>query len=330
MTSRQPNHRHDCPCNDCVRRRNGRRRREADRSAEEGRPLPQGSQLYEILRDLPPIYDTEPMPPASAPIPTPMPNTDLPPRVQEVVDDLQGRTRQPAVDIDTDRRIPPANPDDFMGQRAPPVHPAGNVEATPTPSQSDGGMKGWLFVLLFAVAIGGVAYCAVQSKLIEFNAPTVSLPALLPTETPTTTQPPPTKVPNSDATVMMPPTLTLAPTEALPTPTPTPTTTPVPTPTAEITTPTPTEREIVVNAFAECDGQYSGRDRQFRAQAANHAIDEGRQTVADIRGLVNKHCGGVFPELARHGLQPAAKPTATPVPTPISTLWPTPTILPTP
>lgn len=302
MASRQPNHRHDCPCNDCVRRRNARRRREANRYAEEGRPLPQRSQLYEIERGLPPVYEPGSM------------------EVHDIVDAVRNRTS---------RQIPPANPDDFLNQRASPVQPAVDIDAAPRPSQSGGGMKGWLIILVIAAAIGGVAYCAVQSKLIEFNAPTVSLPAILPTETPTPTQPPPTETPIPDATVMMPPTPTSAPTD---TPIPIPTATPVPTPTAEIATSAPTEREIVVNAFAECDGQYSGADHQFRAQAANHAIDEGRQTVADIRELVDEYCGGAIPKLAVGNTEhpTTTKPTATATPTSVPTVRPTPTKVPTP
>ena len=60
----------------------------------------------------------------------------------------------------------------------------------------------------------------------------------------------------------------------------------------------PTEREIVVNAFGECAGQYSGANKRFRMRAADGAIANGRQTVADVRGLVEEHCDGVFPQLS--------------------------------
>lgn len=49
-------HHYSCPCNDCVRQRNGRRRRSADRYADDGRPLPAGSMWYEVPRDLPVKY----------------------------------------------------------------------------------------------------------------------------------------------------------------------------------------------------------------------------------------------------------------------------------
>lgn len=67
-------------------------------------------------------------------------------------------------------------------------------------------------------------------------------------------------------------------------------------PTAVPTAAGPSEREVVVDAFASCAGQYSGADRDFRAQAADSAIADGRQSVADIRALVEEHCGGVFPD----------------------------------
>ena len=60
---------------------------------------------------------------------------------------------------------------------------------------------------------------------------------------------------------------------------------------------TPTEREIVVNAFGECAGQYSGADKRFRTRAVDSAITDERQTVSDVRRLVEEHCGGVFPQL---------------------------------
>ena len=66
-------------------------------------------------------------------------------------------------------------------------------------------------------------------------------------------------------------------------------------PTAEPTVAAPTEREAVVDAFASCGGQYTGNDWDFRARAADSAIADGRQTVADIRALVEEHCGGVSP-----------------------------------
>ena len=52
-------HHHTCRCNDCVRRRNAARRRAEWRDLERGMPRPSGSTLYEVMRDLPPIYEDE-------------------------------------------------------------------------------------------------------------------------------------------------------------------------------------------------------------------------------------------------------------------------------
>ena len=70
-------------------------------------------------------------------------------------------------------------------------------------------------------------------------------------------------------------------------------------PTLIPTTMPPTEQEVVVNAFAECNDQYSGSDKEFRALAADDAVADGRQSVDQIRALVELHCDGVFPELAK-------------------------------
>ena len=118
--------------------------------------------------------------------------------------------------------------------------------------------------------------------------------AAVTTPSPTPT-PAPTATPLPAVVVAPTPTNTPVPTE---TPPPTPTSTPVPKATTTPTLQPPTEREVVVNAFAVCDGQYSGRDKEFRLHAADSAISDGRQTVADIRALVEEHCGRVFPRLA--------------------------------
>lgn len=41
-------HHYACRCNDCVRQRNARRRRDAARYAADGNPLPSGAMWYEI------------------------------------------------------------------------------------------------------------------------------------------------------------------------------------------------------------------------------------------------------------------------------------------
>lgn len=60
-------HHYSCPCNDCVRQRNARRRRTADRHADEGRPLPAGAMWYEVPRDHPIRYADDVAPSGSSP-----------------------------------------------------------------------------------------------------------------------------------------------------------------------------------------------------------------------------------------------------------------------
>ena len=105
--------------------------------------------------------------------------------------------------------------------------------------------------------------------------------------------PTPTLTPTTPPTIAPVPTATALPT-ATPTPEPTVQSLPVSTPVVVV----PSEQEVVVNAFAECNGQYSEWDRDHRAWAARSAVAEGRQTVADIRALVERYCDGVFPDLA--------------------------------
>ena len=178
-----------------------------------------------------------------------------------------------------------------------------------------------VIVLIAAVAGGGAVYAAMLyldrnpvdvAVSVRSATPTTPAPELSPTNTPTPA-PLPTDTPL--------PTATSHPTDT-PTPPPTPTATPAPTPTP--TAIPPTEREIVVNAFAECDGQYSGRDKDHRFRAANSAIEEGRQTVADVRALVERYCRGVFAELVVAAM---VQPTSTP-PRPTATIPLKPTVTP--
>ena len=64
MENRQ--HHYSCRCNDCVRQRNARRRRSADRHAEEGNPWPAGAMWYEVPRDHPIRYADDIAPSASS------------------------------------------------------------------------------------------------------------------------------------------------------------------------------------------------------------------------------------------------------------------------
>ena len=87
----------------------------------------------------------------------------------------------------------------------------------------------------------------------------------------------------------------------------------------------PTEREIVVNAFAECNGTHSGEEKRRRFAATNSAIDRDLRSVASIRALVKENCGGVFPMLTA-----AAQPAVTPTPLPTATKTPVPNYTPRP
>ena len=297
MARQQPNHRHDCRCNACVRRRNARRRRDEERYREEGRPLPQGSQRYEIERNLPPVYDSRSM------------------DVQDIVESVRNRSGRP---------IPPARSDSYLDRPTGYATPELPPSLVREEARRNSRMAWSLVILLIAGMVGVIVYGVVYLDWLEPDLPAVSLPA--PLLTPTPTQLPPTKTPNPDAsTTLMAPTPTVS-----HNPTAVPTSVPVFTPTTPVAVSVPTEQEIVVNAFAECDGQYSGVDLQFRTQAANHAIEEGRQTVADVRRLVDEYCDGVIPTPVLTGTEhpTLAKPTVTSAPTP-TVRPPTPTKMPT-
>ena len=183
-----------------------------------------------------------------------------------------------------------------------------------------------LLVALLAAAIGGAIVYGVMLYL-ERNPLQVDLQVRSATATPV-----PLPVPSPTPAPLP------LPTDApIPTPTPIILAQPAPSPTAEVATPTPgaatqtPEQRVVINAFAECDGQYDGWHKNHRAWGARSAIEEGRQTVADIRALVVRYCGGVFPELAvvvqQPTITPSIRPTATASPPPTKTP-PPPTALP--
>ena len=185
-------------------------------------------------------------------------------------------------------------------------------------------------VMLVLAAFGaGIVYGAVRLGWLETDdPPAVSLPVLLPTETPQSAELSPTETPNPATPTLLIPTPTLLPTFTLSPP-------PilVAIPTATITTAVPTEQEIVVSAFAECRGQYSGADRQSRLWATNQSIKNGFHTVESVRKLVDEHCGGMSPELV--AAVSTERPTVTispvpPEPTPMPQPSPTPTLLPKP
>ena len=184
-----------------------------------------------------------------------------------------------------------------------------------------------LVIAIVAAVIGGAAvYGALLylgSNPVQVNVSVVEVMA-----TPT---PPPSPTPAPSPTDTPRPATTPSPT---PSPSPKPRATLRPTPTKPAPTPTPagpTEQEMVVNAFAECNGKYSGEERRRRVVATNSAIDRKLHSIASIRALVEQNCGGVFPGLTVADSRPAATepPKPTLMPSPAPTLRPT-LVVPTP
>ncbi len=183
-----------------------------------------------------------------------------------------------------------------------------------------------LVIAVIAAVIGGsVAY----GVLLYLGRSPLEVTVQLRQETPShapALPPSPTAAPS--------PTATASPTTAPPTVSSTVTSLPTPTtassPTATPTPAGPTEREIVVNAFAACNGQFSGEQKRRRIAVTNSAIDRDLHSVASIRALVEANCGAVFP----YPLIVAGRPSGTPVPgaalIPTFTPRPTPTLSPTP
>ena len=183
-------------------------------------------------------------------------------------------------------------------------------------------------MLVAAVIGGGAVYGAML--YLDRNPVDLEIPALgsvpLPNPTPSATTPPahqsqiatPTGIPATETPAPK------APTPAAPQPA-----------TAAASTPATdasAEREIVLNAFGECAGQYSGDDKRFRMQAADDAISGGRQTVAEVRRLVEEHCDGIFPNTPAAALAPTPTPRAGPETAPARPTLPpaTPTATPEP
>ena len=185
-----------------------------------------------------------------------------------------------------------------------------------------GMMRVLAIALVFTVIGGGIVYGAtlyLGRNPVQVNVSVVEVMATpTPPSSPTHT-PPPIDTPRPATTPRYTPppsptpqaTLRLASTKPAPTPTPA----------------GPTEREIVVEAFAECDGKYSGDEKRRRFAAANSAIDRDLHSVASIRALVEENCSEVFPAAeAQPDVTPAPLPTATKTPVPNYTPRPMPTI----
>ena len=294
-------HHYTCRCNDCVRQRNARRRRLEDQDAERGTPRPPHSTLYEVMGDHRVIYDdTVPSPPSR---------------------------QAPATRV---RRG--ANSAASTGATSPPISMVGTsstgakqLSPPTTPKTARRAHAISVLIILALLVSGGILYGVVLYMEPGAEIPTVpaivALPSPTPMPTPTPT-PQPTAMPTSAAspTALSTPTVTAA-----PTPSATLAPTLIPTPSG------PTEQEMVVNAFAECNGKYSGEERRRRVVATNSAIDRKLHSIASIRALVEQNCGGVFPGLTVADSRPAATepPKPTLMPSPAPTLRPT-LVVPTP
>lgn len=178
-----------------------------------------------------------------------------------------------------------------------------------------------LVIAAIAAIVGGGA---VYGALLYLGQNPVQVSVQFRQETP----PLATELPSSP-TAALPPTATALPTAAPPTVLPTATPRPTPTATSAPTlTPTPagpTEREIVVEAFAGCNGKYSVQEKRRRFAATNSAIDRDLHSVASVRALVEENCGGVFPHLTVAAV-PTNAPTPTRLPTPTITRATAPTV----
>lgn len=152
-------------------------------------------------------------------------------------------------------------------------------------------MRVLVIAVVAAVIGGGVVYGVLlylgQSPLqvsVQLREETPSLaPAALPSLTPMTAASP----------ISAPPPTAAASFPDTPRPTPTATSAPGATP-ANVG---PTEQEMVVNAFAECNGKFSGQEKRRREVATNSAIDNRLHSIASVRALVEENCGGVVPHL---------------------------------
>lgn len=94
--------------------------------------------------------------------------------------------------------------------------------------------------------------------------------------------------------------------------------------------PKPSGEAEAVAAFASCNGQYEGSDYDFRAKAAQLALDEQRQTLTQLKQTVNQYCEGTFKIDNAELDQIVAEKSPSQINPPLPTLYPTSTPRPTP
>ena len=289
-------HHYTCRCNACVRQHNARLQRQERRDIEDGNPLPPGSYPYETPGDNPVIYADEA---GDSPSRYSSPEQRRPgvPHPANCNCAVCAQMRQ---DLARDRL---ENPSAY--QTGSPPAPAQLPTAISNPQLASGPVASpssqssrwrWVVALLGCLSLAALAAgIVIYGNPLQPAAVAVTPePALVAAPLPATPTMTPGPTPSPTATLAPTPTATATPVPTA-TPLPTPTATPLPTPTA--TPVLPSEEDLIVNAFAECNGQYSGRDKNFRAHAASQAIADGRQTVADIRALVERYCDGAIPAL---------------------------------
>ena len=330
MTS---NHHYTCRCNACVRQRNARLQRQERRDIEDGNALPPGSYPYETPGDNPVIYADEAgdspsrysSPEQRRPGVLHLANCNCAVCAQLRQYLARDRPENPS-SCQTGSPPAPAQLPTAMSNPQPASGPVAS-------SSSQSGRWRWVVALLgcllLAVLAAGIiiygnplqpAAVAVTPEPAFVAAPLPATPTMTPVPTaalPLNCSAPLLQWPLRDyhagnlyADVPADPNVGANPivgpcaadanghrnagSNHNPSPA-RPTATPLPTPTA--TPVLPSEADLIVNAFAECNGQYSGWKKNFRAQAASQAIADGQQTVADIHALIERHCDGAIPAL---------------------------------
>ena len=95
--------------------------------------------------------------------------------------------------------------------------------------------------------------------------------------------------------------------------------------TVQAISPEPSDEEEIISMFASCNGEYEGPDYEFRATAAKLALDEERQTLTQIKMLVNQYCEGSLMVTNENVDRIVAEKSKSEISPPTATLYPTPT-----